>query len=42
MEDVDFSDEFCRFVQVHVPSVEEAELLTRAVPFPGGRARPGI
>ena len=27
MEDVEFSDEFCRFVQVHVPSVEEAELL---------------
>ena len=27
MEDVDFSDEFCRFVQVHVPSVDQAELL---------------
>jgi len=27
MEDVDFSDEFCRFLQANVPSVEAAELL---------------
>lgn len=27
MEDVDFSDAFCRFVQVHLPSVDAAELL---------------
>ncbi len=28
MEDVDFSDEFCQFVQAAVPSVQAAELLT--------------
>ena len=27
MEDVDFSDEFCRFIQSHVPSVDVAEAL---------------
>jgi hypothetical protein len=27
MEDVDFSDEFCRFIQAHVPSVDVAEAL---------------
>ena len=27
MEDVDFSDEFCRFLQANVPTVEAAELL---------------
>lgn len=27
MEDVDFSDEFCRFVQTQLPSVDAAELL---------------
>ena len=27
MEDADFSDEFCRFLQAHVPSVEAAEQL---------------
>lgn len=27
MEDVDFSDEFCRFVQAHIPSVDAAELV---------------
>lgn len=27
MEDIDFSDAFCRFVQVHLPSVDAAELL---------------
>lgn len=25
MEDSDFSDDFCRFLQAHVPSVEAAE-----------------
>ncbi len=34
MEDVDFSDEFCRFVQVLVPSVDEAELLLAAYRSP--------
>jgi hypothetical protein len=27
MEDVDFSDEFCSFIQAHVPSVDVAEAL---------------
>ena len=27
MEDADFSDDFCRFLQAHVPSVEAAEQL---------------
>jgi hypothetical protein len=27
MEDSDFSDEFCRFIQLSIPSVESAELL---------------
>ncbi|HUF79689.1 MAG TPA: hypothetical protein VMN03_01025 [Burkholderiales bacterium] len=27
MEDADFSDEFCRFVQLAIPSVEAAEIL---------------
>jgi hypothetical protein len=27
VEDADFSDEFCRFIQVAVPSVDAAELL---------------
>ena len=27
MEDADFSDEFCRFIQTTLPSVEAAELL---------------
>ena len=30
MEDVDFSDEFCRFVQAHLPTVDAAELLLAA------------
>jgi hypothetical protein len=38
MEDVDFSDEFCRFVQVHVPSVDEAELLLAEYRSPRARA----
>lgn len=27
MEDVDFSDEFCRFIQTTIPAVDAAELL---------------
>lgn len=27
MEDVDFSDEFCRFVQTRIPTVDRAEAL---------------
>jgi DNA-binding IclR family transcriptional regulator len=27
MEDVEFSDEFCRFIQVAIPAVDAAELL---------------
>jgi hypothetical protein len=34
MEDVDFSDAFCRFVQAHIPSVEAAELLLLAFRSP--------
>lgn len=30
MEDADFSDEFCRFVQLYLPSVEAAETLLQA------------
>jgi hypothetical protein len=30
MEDADFSDEFCRFVQAHLSSVEAVELLLAA------------
>jgi hypothetical protein len=42
MEDVQFSDAFCRFVQVHLPSVEAAEALIAAFrdpqnPLPGGK-----
>ena len=32
MEDVEFSDEFCRFVQANVPSVEVAERLIAEPP----------
>ena len=35
MEDADFSDEFCRFVQGTLPSVEAAELLLAACRDPG-------
>ena len=34
MEDVDFSDAFCRFVQACLPSVETAELLLQACRSP--------
>ena len=30
VEDADFSDEFCRFVQLHLPTVDAAELLLGA------------
>jgi len=30
MEDADFSDEFCRFLQANVPTVEAAERLLEA------------
>jgi hypothetical protein len=35
VEDVDFSDAFCRFVQTHLPSVEAAELLLHVRRTPG-------
>ena len=35
MEDVDFSDDFCRFVQANVPSVEALERLLAAYRDPG-------
>ena len=35
MEDADFSDEFCRFVQASLPSVEAAELLLASFRNPG-------
>ena len=41
MEDADFSDEFCRFVQASVPSVEAAELLLAACRDPGQALDPG-
>ena len=34
MEDVEFSDAFCRFVQAYLPSVETAELLLQAYRSP--------
>ena len=47
MEDVDFSDAFCRFVQAHLPSVEAAELLLQAYrsaesPLPQNKHRDGL
>jgi hypothetical protein len=30
MEDIEFSDAFCRFMQAYLPSVETAELLLQA------------
>lgn len=35
MEDSDFSDEFCRFIQLNIPSVEAAELLLALRKAPG-------
>jgi len=40
MEDVEFSDEFCRFVQVHVPTVDDAELLLAEYRSPEGARGP--
>jgi hypothetical protein len=40
MEDADFSDDFCRFVQSSVPSVEVAERLI-AAPLPDDPALRG-
>lgn len=44
MEDIDFSDDFCRFVQAHLPSVEAVEVLlaafrNRDVPLAQGSAQ---
>jgi hypothetical protein len=36
MEDVDFSDAFCRFLQEHVPTVEVAESLIARLRSPEG------
>jgi hypothetical protein len=41
MEDADFSDDFCRFIQVHVPSVPAAEALI-ALWRERGAAEPGM
>lgn len=41
MEDIDFSDAFCRFVQVHLPSVERAEVLIASYRSPGVPAETG-
>jgi hypothetical protein len=41
VEDVDFSDAFCRFVQVHLPSVDAAELLLVAFRNPEVAWQPG-
>lgn len=40
MEDVDFSDAFCRFVQMHLPSVDAAELLLHLRRNPGAPPPP--
>ncbi len=41
MEDIDFSDAFCRFVQAHLPSVDRAEVLIAAFRNPGVPADTG-
>ena len=41
MEDIEFSDAFCRFVQAHLPSVERAEVLIAAYRNPGAPADTG-
>ena len=41
MEDVEFSDEFCRFVQVNLPTVDAAELLLAAFRNPAAGRPPG-
>src|SRR5512145_903392 len=40
VEDVDFSDEFCRFVQAYLPTVEAAELLLAAFRDPQAAVQP--
>lgn len=35
MEDSDFSDDFCRFIQISIPSVEAAEILLLLQKSPG-------
>jgi hypothetical protein len=40
MEDADFSDEFCRFLQANVPSVQAAELLLQLQADPAAGLRP--
>ena len=40
MEDADFSDEFCRFLQNCVPSVQAAELLLQLATDPAVELRP--
>ena len=37
MEDIDFSDDFCRFVQAHLPSVEAVERLLAAFRNPDAK-----
>jgi hypothetical protein len=41
VEDTDFSDDFCRFVQAALPSVDAAELLLAARRDPGRALDPG-
>ena len=40
MEDADFSDEFCRFVRTHVPSVRALEVLLLLHRHPGSAIAP--
>ena len=40
MEDADFSDDFCRFLQASLPSVEAAELLLLLAGDPAAAWRP--
>ena len=40
MEDADFSDEFCRFLQASVPTVQAAELLLQLFADPAATLRP--
>ena len=41
MEDADFSDEFCRFVQAALPSVDAAELLLKGLRDPAAALEAG-
>lgn len=41
MEDADFTDEFCRFIQGTIPSVEAAELLIHLAQHPDTSLSPG-